>query len=182
MNICVYCSANNNIAQHYKDMAHALGQWIAQNGHTLVFGGATGGLMTEVSQGAASVGGCITGIVPKRIIAAGRECTWVTEQHIVADMNERKALMKKIADAFIVLPGSYGTLDELFDVVASGTVGEHKKPLYIINYQGFYNNLLAQINTMKTEYFIPQEEHYRPLVCKDVESCLAHLQSDFINS
>ena len=181
MKICVYCSASNSIPVQYKELARTLGRWIARNGHTLLFGGATGGLMSEVSEGAAECGGAVVGVVPKRILAAGRKSDCVKELHIVDTMNERKALMKSLADVFVVLPGSYGTMDELFDVVASGTVGEHKKPLVMVNYNGFYDLLLKQVEHMRLEGFIPQMENYKPLVCVDIESCIELLKSLNIN-
>ncbi len=169
MNICVYCSANNNIADKYKKLASELGSRIAKSGHTLIFGGATGGLMTSVSEAVAKEGGEVIGVIPGRIIAAGRESKICTELHIVKNMNERKERMKQLADMFVCLPGSYGTLDEMFDVIASGTVGEHAKPLYILNYEGFYNPLLEQIQYMKDNAFIPQRENYIPQVIERLE-------------
>ncbi len=170
MNICVYCSASNKIPEHYKLQAAELGKWIATNGHTLVFGGATGGLMTAVSEAAASHSGEIIGIIPEQIIAAGRESKVVTQQILTSSMNERKAQLKAMSDVFVALPGSYGTLDEVFDVVASGTVGEHSKPLILVNEQGFYNDLVAQIERMKQEFFIPQNEHYKLQIVDDIQS------------
>ncbi len=176
MNICVYCSASKNIPLHYKQKAECLGRWIAQNDHTLVYGGATGGLMTSVSEGASACKGEIIGVIPQRIISAGRESGLVTEQHLVATMNERKALLKELADVFVVLPGSYGSLDEMFDVVASGTVGEHRKLLILVNENNFYDYLLLQIQRMKDEGFIPAQENYQCVVVDNVDLCIAHLE------
>ncbi len=169
MNICVYCSANNNIADEYKTLAAELGHFIAQSGNTLVYGGATGGLMSAVSDAVAQDGGEIIGVIPQRIINAGREAKHCTEQHIVRNMNERKERMKQLSDMFVCLPGSYGTLDEMFDVIASGTVGEHRKPLYIFNYEGFYDPLIQQLQLMKDKAFIPQQENYSPQVITSFE-------------
>lgn len=177
MTICVYCSANNNIADKYKDMAADLGRWIAQNGHALVYGGATGGLMSAVSNAAAEAHGEIIGVVPQRIINAGREALHCTEQHIVRTMNERKERMKQLSDLFVCLPGSYGTLDEMFDVIASGTVGEHQKPLYILNYEGFYDHLLNELQLMKANAFIPQQESYSPHIVSTLEELKKELSA-----
>lgn len=176
MNICVYCSANNNIADEYKALAAELGSWIAESGNTLVYGGATGGLMTAVSDAAAAHHGDVTGVIPQRIISAGREAANCTEQHIVRTMNERKQRMKQLADMFICLPGSYGTLDEMFDVIASGTVGEHNKPLVILNYQGFYQPLIEQIKAMKEKAFIPKQENYSPLIVTTLDELIDKCQ------
>ncbi|MBR1929762.1 MAG: TIGR00730 family Rossman fold protein [Paludibacteraceae bacterium] len=168
MNICVYCSAKDQISDDYKQLGAELGCWIAQNGHVLVFGGASGGLMTMVSRSAFAEGGQVIGIVPEHIERAGRYSEWCTERVRVKNMNERKQMMKDTADCFVCLPGSYGTLDEMFDVIASGTVGEHKKPIFIVNYKGFYDPLLNEIALMKEKSFIPQTEIYKPIFVDDI--------------
>lgn len=170
MNIAVYCSSSNQIAQSYLDTAFELGRWIAENRHVLVFGGATGGSMSAVSAGAASKKGAILGVIPEAVIRMKRENPLCTELIEVATMGERKELMKKHADVFVVLPGSYGTLDELFDVVASGVVGEHKKPVILLNENGFYTDLLQQTNRMRAEMFIPVE-NFKLLIANDLDEC-----------
>ena len=175
MNICVYCSAKDSIADEYKQLGKQLGEWIADNGHTLVFGGATGGLMTEVSQTVFLLGGIVVGVVPHRIINSGRRSSYCTETIEVDNMNCRKQKMKELADCFVCLPGSYGTLDEMFDVIASGTVGEHQKPIYILNYKGFYDALQQQIQKMKDEIFIPEMEMYKPNFVSSLEDLFSIL-------
>lgn len=169
MNICVYCSAKDIIANEYKQLGHELGKWIAENGHTLVFGGAVGGLMSVVSREVFEAGGEVLGVVPHRILASGRRSPWCTQTFEVDNMNTRKQKMKEISDCFVCLPGSYGTLDEMFDVIASGTVGEHRKPIYIINYKDFYTPLMEEVALMKEKKFIPAEEHYKPVVVSDID-------------
>ena len=158
MNICVYCSAKDTIADNYKQLGRSLGKWIAESGYTLVFGGATGGLMTEVSRAVFEAGGRVIGVVPHRILASGRRSPWCTETIEVDNMNARKQQMKQLADCFVCLPGSYGTLDEMFDVIASGTVGEHKKPIFILNYDGFYDSVITLTQRMRDEHFIPDRK------------------------
>ncbi|MBO4361940.1 MAG: TIGR00730 family Rossman fold protein [Paludibacteraceae bacterium] len=162
MRIAVYCSAKDTIPEEYLKLGDELGKWIAQSGHTLVYGGATGGLMTRTSNAARQAGGEVTGVVPQRIISAGRLAQNCTTLHIVSSMAERKQTMREIADCFVCLPGSYGTLDEMYDVIASGTVGEHKKPIYILNYKGFYNGIRREAEDMRALRFLPQQEAYAP--------------------
>ena len=171
MNIAVYCSSSNRIADKYKNVAFEFGQWIAQNEHTLVYGGATGGLMDAVAEGAASQNGTIIGVIAKAIIRMNRQSQLPTELITVSSMSERKAVMKEKSDLFVVLPGSFGTLDEMLDIVASGTVGEHKKPLIILNQDGFYNLFLEQLELIRNEKFMPQNETYKLLVAEDVKLC-----------
>lgn len=162
MIVCVYCSAKDSVPAAYKQQAAALGRWIAGNGHTLLFGGATGGLMTAVSEAAYNAGGTVVGVVPERIVRSGRLSPFCTELIRVENMSVRKQTMRDRADVFVCLPGSYGTLDEMFDVVASGTVGEHRKPIYIFNQDGFYEGLWQLAAHMKQLTFIPAEESYTP--------------------
>lgn len=177
MNVCVYCSAKDRIADEYKQLGRDLGVWIANSGHTLVFGGATGGLMTEVSRTVFEAGGEVRGIVPRRITASGRRSPWCTETIEVEHMNERKQKMKELADVFVCLPGSYGTLDEMYDVIASGTVGEHHKPVFILNYKGFYDPLIRQTELMKELEFIPAEESYKPVFVDTIDELTERLST-----
>lgn len=162
MNIAVYCSAKDIIPEEYLRLGDELGRWIAENGHSLVYGGATGGLMSRTSNAAKAAGGHVIGVIPKRIICAGREATYCDEQYIVENMSERKQKMREISDCFICLPGSYGTLDEMMDVIASGTIGEHKKPIYILNHSGFYEGLKTEAEHMHSLQFLPKQESYKP--------------------
>ena len=177
MKIAVFCSSSNRIAEHYKQTAFQLGRMIAIGEHTLVFGGATGGLMDAVAEGAQLQNGQIVGIIPQAIIRMKRQSSISTKVIEVETMNERKATMKELADAFVVLPGSYGTLDEMFDIISSGIVGEHKKPLVLINQDGFYNPLMNQIDYMRSESFIPTDEVYKPHIAQNNEECMQFLEA-----
>ena len=174
MNIAVYCSSSNHIAENYLSTAYKLGEWIALQGHVLIFGGATGGSMSAVSEGAAMTGAKVIGVIPPAVINMNRQSPFCSELIKVKDMSERKAVMKEIADVFVILPGSYGTLDEMFDVTASGIVGEHKKPLIVINENGFYEYLIKLTDRMKEERFIPIE-NYKPIFVNTVVECFQEI-------
>ena len=178
MHICVYCSAKDQIADDYKQLGRELARWMVSKGHTLVFGGATGGLMTEVSRTMFEAGGEVIGVVPSRIKNSGRRSPWCSQTIEVENMNARKQKMKELADAFVCLPGSYGTLDEMFDVIASGMVGEHQKPLYMLNYKGFYNPLLQQAALMRKENFLPQTDPYKIIVADTIEQLISLLPAE----
>lgn len=163
MKIAVYCSAKNQIAQTYLCLGDELGRWIGEHGHTLLYGGATGGLMTRVSQAVHQAGGQVIGIIPTSIIRAGRldsACDQIIE---VENMAMRKMAIRQEADVFIALPGSYGTMDEMMDVIASGTVGEHHKPLFVVNHDQFYHHLQQLIEHMLAEHFIGEQQSYQPV-------------------
>ena len=182
MNVAVYCSAKDIIPEEYLALGDDLGKWLAENGYTLVYGGATGGLMSRVSNAAREAGGEVIGIVPKRIIEAGRLARNCTKIHKVVSMSRRKQKMRELADCFVCLPGSYGTLDEMFDVIASGTVGEHHKPIIILNYKGFYEGLKAEAAHMKDLQFLPEHEAYKPLYVNSLEEVYESLKSIIIKS
>lgn len=176
MNIAVYCSAKNQIPDNYKMLGIQLGQWIAKAGHTLIFGGATGGIMTAISETVFHNKGRVIGVIPKRIIQAGRRSDACTQLIEVDSMAMRKQEMRNRADLFVCLPGSYGTLDEMFDVIAAGTVGEHHKPLFIVNYNDFFSPLQSLVATMKQLQFIPAEESYKPVWVNSVEDLIEQLE------
>ena len=177
MRVAVYCSAKDRIPEEYLALGDVLGKWIAEVGHTLVYGGATGGLMTRVSHAAKTAGGTVEGVIPQRIIQAKRMAENCDTLYIVNNMCERKQKMKEIADCFVCLPGSYGTLDEMMDVIASGTVDEHRKPIYILNYQGFYEYLKLQIEYMRKLAFLPQEEQYAPQFVDTIEELIEKINT-----
>lgn len=175
MRIAVYCSAKDRVPEEYLALGDVLGRWIAEAGHTLVYGGATGGLMTRVSNAAKAVGGVVEGVIPQRIIQAKRMADNCDTLYVVNNMCERKQKMKELADCFVCLPGSYGTLDEMMDVVASGTVDEHRKPCFVLNYQGFYSGLRFQIEYMRQIAFLPKEEQYAPIFVDTMEELINKL-------
>lgn len=175
MKIAVYCSAKDIIPEEYLHLGDIVGTWIGEHQHTLVYGGATGGLMSRTSDAAKAAGAHVIGVIPPRIKAAGRLAANCDELVEVPHMNERKQQMKELSDAFICLPGSYGTLDEMFDVIASGTVGEHHKPCYILNYNGFYNAIKDEAEHMRSLRFLPQEECYRPIFVNTTDELFEHI-------
>ena len=169
MRIAVYCSAKDVIPEEYLQLGDALGTWIGENGHTLVYGGATGGLMSRTSDAAKAAGAHVVGVIPPRIKAAGRlatNCDYLIE---VNNMSERKQRMRDEADIIVCLPGSYGTLDEMMDATSSAIVGEHHKPTFVLNFKGFYEPLKQQIELMRSLHFIPQDEHYKPVFINSLE-------------
>lgn len=176
MKICVFCSSSNDIATNYKKSAFNLGKALAEQTHTLVYGGATGGLMDAVAEGASLVGGEIIGIIPDAIIKNNRLSKLPTQLIQVQDMNERKKQMQEISDVFVVLPGSYGTLDEMFSVVASAMVGEHKKPLICVNENQFYDALLQHIEFMQTQCSTSKSQHFQPIIVNSVDECLEKIK------
>jgi len=177
MRIAVYCSAKDAIPEEYLSLGDALGRWIGESGHTLVYGGATGGLMSRVSNAAKAAGAHVVGVIPSRIIASGRKaenCDYLIE---VDNMSDRKQRMRDEADVIVCLPGSYGTLDEMMDATSSAIVGEHRKQTYVLNYNGFYDPLKAQIERMQELNFIPALQSYEPVFVDSLDELYKNLKS-----
>lgn len=169
MKIAVYCSAKDTIPEEYLFLGDAFGAWLAKQGHVLVYGGATGGLMSRTSEAMKAAGGYVIGVIPPRIKAAGRLASHCDELVEVASMSERKQTMRDLADIIVCLPGSYGTLDEMMDATSSAIVGEHRKTVYVLNYKGFYEPLKQQIEYMRSLHFIPEQEAYKPIFVDSLE-------------
>ena len=163
MKIAVYCSAKDSIPEEYLALGDALGAWLGEQGHTLVYGCATGGLMTRTSNAAKAAGAYVVGVIPPRIKAAGRKADNCDELYMVQNMSERKQIMRDLSDLIVCLPGSYGTLDEMMDATSSAIVGEHRKPTFVLNYKGFYEPLKQQIELMRSLRFIPEQEAFKPI-------------------
>lgn len=147
MKIALYCSAKNNLPDQWQQCAIQLGHWIAQHGHTLVYGGVDAGLMAIAAQATAQQGGHIVGVVPRR--RADRVCRFNSETIHTADLSDRKRIMMLLSDIFVVLPGGYGTLDEL------ATTFSHiwftyatSKHIVIVNIDGIFSPLLDQLRLM----------------------------------
>ena len=176
MKIAVYGSAKDAIPEEELALGDAFGTWLGENGHVLVYGGATGGLMSRVSDAAKSAGGYVIGVIPPRIVACGRKADNCDELYRVRCMSERKQAMRDIADVIVCLPGSYGTLDEMMDATSSAIVGEHHKPTYVLNYKGFYEPLKQQIELMRTLHFIPEQEAYKPVFVNSLKELFEKIE------
>lgn len=151
--VCVYCSSSNAIADKYPPVAETLGREIARRGHTLVYGGGAVGLMGVLARAAHEVGGTITGVIPSKL--QDREgIAYEADEMIVTDtMRERKRIMYKTADAFIVLPGGFGTVEEFMEVLTLKQLGYHDHPIAILNVDGFFDTLLSFFEELRDGKF-----------------------------
>ena len=146
--VCVFCASNLGANTEYQKVATEFGSLLATRGLDLVYGGANVGLMRCVAEAAMAGGSKVTGVITEFL--AGRELaqTGLEQMIVVGSMPERKATMERISDGFIVLPGGFGTMDEMFEILSGGQLGFHKKPIVVLNINGFYNNLKAQLEFM----------------------------------
>ena len=147
--ICIFCSANHAIDPDFFEMTRSLGECLATEGHTIVFGGVNMGLMECIAEAAHKTGGQTIGVVPRIIEERGAQSQFVDVCIPCDDLNDRKALMLAQSDVFIALPGGIGTLDELFTVVSSATIGYHQKPLILYNMKGFWDSLIAMLDDLE---------------------------------
>lgn len=151
MKLCIFCSANQNIDPEFFQKTEELGLWAAKNGHSIVFGGHDAGLMHTISKTAKEAGGQVIGVVPRRIEEMGRLSPYLDVHIPTENLTDRKDLMMAGSDAFIVLPGGIGTLDELFTVAAAATLQYHKKPLILYNMKGFWDSLIALLDDLQAK-------------------------------
>ena len=148
MRLCVFCSANWQIDPDFFPMTEELGRWAAENGHSIVFGGVNQGLMECVAKAAHEAGGRVIGVIPQIIEKNGRRSEYVDVDIPCDNLNDRKQIMQDQADVFIALPGGIGTLDEIFTIAASATIGYHQKPVILYNMKGFWNSLIAMLDDL----------------------------------
>ena len=140
MNICVFCASSSSIAPEFFDAAKELGTLIAKNGHTLVYGGGSGGLMGAVANGALDNGGHVIGVAPKFFDEPGVLLKDSCEFIFTETMSERKDIMIDMADAFICLPGGIGTFEEFFEVLTLKQLGQHSKSISLLNTRDYYDD------------------------------------------
>jgi uncharacterized protein (TIGR00730 family) len=139
--ICVYCSSSEGVSTDYVQATEELGRSIAQRGYTLIFGGGEIGLMGALARAATAGGGRVVGVIPEKLAQLAYEKA--DEMIITKDLRERKAVMADRADAFIALPGGFGTLEELLEMLTLKQLSFHNKPLVLINTNGFYDPLIT---------------------------------------
>ena len=160
LSLTVYCASSKRIARLYLDMAADLGKLIARRGHTLVYGGGNIGLMAAVADAALAHGGRVKGVILTDFIDRGYANSG-HEMHSVSDMRSRKRGLDEFGDAYIALPGGFGTLEEILEIISFKQLGFHHKPIVFINTNGYFDHLLAQFERGFAEAFI--HERFRDL-------------------
>jgi uncharacterized protein (TIGR00730 family) len=173
--ICVYCGSKAGTDPHYLQVASRMGQLMAEQGYGLVYGGGHVGLMGIIAEAVLAAGGRVIGVIPEAMV--GRELAYkqVTQLEIVPSMHERKARMASLADAFIAMPGGYGTLEELFEIITWAQLGIHAKPIGILNVSGYFDALAAMIEHAVREGFIQADHRHFWTLRSDPEALLEAL-------
>ena len=154
MKIWVFCSANEQIDPEFFTLTEELGRWAAAKGHSIVYGGVNQGLMECVAKATKEAGGRTIGVVPMMVEKSGRTSDYVEVEIPCDNLTDRKQLMMDQSDVFIALPGGIGTLDEVFTVAASATIGYHQKLVILYNMNGFWNELIALLDSLQQKGMI----------------------------
>lgn len=174
--VCIFCGSNAGASPAYADAARRLVHAIAARGLRIVFGGGNVGLMGVVAVTAVETGTHVIGVTPRRLLEREMVHTGLSELHVLDSMHERKVLMTKLADAFVVLPGGMGTLDELFEVVTLTQLGVHEKPCGLLDAGGYFRQLRAFLDHAVEQRFINAAHRDMILVDEDPEALLQRMQ------
>jgi uncharacterized protein (TIGR00730 family) len=162
--ICVYCGSADGISPNFVSAARSTGSTLARAGLTVVFGGGRTGLMGALADAALEAGGRVIGVITESMNTPALAHPGLTRLEVTATIHQRKARMYELADGYIALPGGFGTLDELFETLTWGQIGEHAKPVGLLNVNGYYDPLLAMLDRAVDEKFL-FPEHRQALLC-----------------
>lgn len=178
MKIAIFCSANDNIDKAYFEKTEALGRWLAKRGDDVVCGGCNIGLMECVARAAHEAGAQVVGVVPRMVEREGRSSEYLDVEILCDNLSDRKDLMLAKSDASIALPGGIGTLDEIFSMAASATIGYHRKPVILYNMAAFWSPLVTFLDYLETQHMIRGD--YRRLIqvantLEELDSCLSRI-------
>lgn len=163
MNIGVFCSANNQIDAAFFQQTEELGRWVAKSGHQIVFGGVNQGLMECLAKAVKEAGGKTLGVVPSIVEETGRTSQYNDRVLTCNNLSERKQLMLDESDVFIALPGGVGTLDEVFTVAASYTIGYHHKRVILYNMKGFWDSTIRMLDDLQQRGMVRGQ--WRDYIC-----------------
>ena len=175
--LCVFCGSSTGSHPIYSDMARRLAEYLLEKKIKLVYGGANVGLMGILADTMLADGGKVIGVMPESLVEHEVAHHDLTEMHIVSGMQERKALMADLSDAFLALPGAYGTLDELFEVLTWNQLGIINKPVGLLNIMGFYDPLVQMIDHAVAEKFLRPEHRNMLLIGDDIEQLIQNLEN-----
>lgn len=175
--ITVFCGSSFGSDEIYKEQATLLGQTLAKQNIQLIYGGANVGLMGAVADGILQEGGKAIGVLPHFLQSKEIAHNNLTELILVETMHERKTKMNELCDGVIVLPGGYGTLEEFFEMITWAQLGLHKKPIAILNIDGFYDDLIKLVQTMVDKGFLKQINQEMLLVSDSIDELLEKMKN-----
>lgn len=170
--VAVFCGSSAGSEKIYSEQAYLLGETLARRNVELIYGGAKVGLMGSVADGVLAQGGKVTGVLPHFLRRKEIAHENLTELIVVNTMHERKTKMSELCDGIIALPGGFGTLEELFEILTWAQLGLHQKPIAILNIEGFYDDLLLCVETMVKKGFLKAANQKMLLVSDSIDGVL----------
>ena len=173
--LAVFCGSKNGNNPLFIQHAAELGKLLAEHSITLIYGGGSAGLMGTIADSVMLHGGRVTGIIPKVLVEWEVQHQAITELIVCDDMHIRKRTIYSLCDAALILPGGFGTLDELFEIVTWNQLSIHDKHIYLLNSGGFYDHIIAHINKMKEEGFLSEEALKRITCIENPEDILTYI-------
>lgn len=174
-NIAVFCGSKLGNNPRFLEETKILGKLMAEKRIRLVYGGGNKGLMGAVADAVMEGNGEVTGIIPEVLLEWEHEHKGITDLRVVGDMHSRKKMLYELCDAAIILPGGNGTLDELFEMLTWNTLKIHNKKIVLLNINGFYNHLIAHIDTMHQQGFLYEDWKQRLLVATTAAEAISFL-------
>ncbi|BAP30214.1 decarboxylase [Chryseobacterium sp. StRB126] len=175
--ITVFCGSSFGSDKIYEEQAFLLGQTLAKQNIQLIYGGSETGLMGTIANGALSENGKVTGVLPQFLKSKEIAHKNLTELILVETMHERKTKMSELCDGVIVLPGGYGTLEEFFEMITWAQLGLHKKPIGILNIDGFYNDLINLVENMVNKGFLKAVNRDMLLISDNIDNLLEKMRN-----
>ena len=176
-NIAVFCASSDGLDTVIYKEAYAVGEFLAKSGIEVVYGGSRLGLMGQIAKGVLEHNGKITGVIPDFLKTKEVVHTGLTELITTKDMHERKMTMHDLSDAFIALPGGFGTLEELFEILTWGQLGLHRKPIGILNSNGYYDDLIELMNKMVKKGLLREENMNLVQVSSEIKELLEKMEA-----
>lgn len=170
--ICIYCGSSSGRQTAYTDAARQLAQTLVTNDIGLVYGGASVGIMGIVADATLAAGGEVIGVIPQVLMKKELVHHGLSELHVTDSMHQRKAKMVELADAFIALPGGFGTLDELFETLTWAQLGIHQKPCGLLNVNGYYDGLIHFLQHSVDEQYVRPKHLQMLMVAQDAAELL----------
>lgn len=165
--ICVYCGSNTGVRSDYAVAAKQLADVLVRHDFELVYGGSATGVMGIIADAVLELGGTVHGVIPKSLLEKEIAHSGLTELHVVASMHDRKSMMAALSDGFIAMPGGFGTLEEIIEVLTWGQLRFHEKPCGLFNVRGYFDSLLAYLDHAQHEGFLRPENRAMLLCDRD---------------
>jgi len=175
--LAVFCGSKDGKNPAYRNEAEAIGRLLAGRGVALIYGGGRNGLMGAAADGAMQNGGTVRGVIPQVLTQWEHQHTDITELMVVEDMHIRKRTLYEMCDAAIILPGGYGTLDELFEILTWNQLSIHNKMVFLLNTAGFYDHLIAHARRMQEEGFLYTAIEEQIIILEKAEDILQHIDA-----